>query len=401
MARRFWRLVLCAAAVLALAAGIRQALGLFLVPITQEIGGGREIFALSAGMLNLVWGLAAPFAGALADRYGPGRAVAAGALCYVAGLYVMTLPGDGAALVTGGVLIGLAMSGTGFTVTLGAVGRAVPEDRRTQALAIVAIGGSVGQFLAPAYAYGLIVGWVWIWALILLAGTAALMVPLAAGVATRTADGRTAAAWGDLRRVLRRAAARRSFWLLSAGFFVCGFQLTFVAVHFPAYMIDRGMAAWVGAWALTLAGLVNIGGTYGFGFLATRFRKKTLLSVLYLGRAAAFLLLLILPSTPSAMLFCAALIGLLWTATIPLTGGLVAQLWGAGSMTTMFGVVFFSHQLGAFLGAWLAGRIFDVLGSYTPMWWFGIALGVAAAALHWPIAERRAAAAPPAEASFV
>ena len=391
MSRRVWIVILSAGLLLGLVMGFRQSLGLFLGPVTAELELGRAPYAFAIGLMNLVWGVAAPITGAVADRYGAGRIAAAGGLFYAAGLLTLTMSGAGGQLVLAGVLLGLGLSGAGFSVVLGAVGRAAPAEKRSAALGAASVGGSVGQFACLPYAQALIDGVGWSSALAVMAASALVMVAAARGVAGRgAAPEETSGPVHDqsLGEALGEACRHRGFWLLTAGFFVCGFHLAFVAVHLPAFVADGGLPAWLGAGALTVIGLGNIAGTWGCGALGARYRKKSVLSLLYLGRAAAFLLIAALPLTTASVLALAAILGLLWLGTVPLTSGLVAGIFGPRWMSMLFGIVFLSHQLGGFLGVWLAGWSYDRLGSYDLMWWLCVALGVASAALHWPIDER-------------
>lgn len=384
MALRLLILVLCTGAIMGIAVGFRQGLGLYL-PFVSEGFGGRETFALAMGLMNLFWGLGAPVAGAIADRYGPGRVAAAGGIAYALGLWLMVL-GSADALLAGGVMIGLGLSGTGFTVLLGAVGRAAPPEQRGRALGLAAMGGSLGQFLTLPYVHFLIEGTGWQTSLLILASSALLIVPLALGTAGRPAETQGGQSMGA---TFAQGLASRDFWLLNAGFFVCGFHLAFVAIHLPAYLSDRGFEPWLGAAALTVIGLANIIGSYVFGALGDRYQKKNVLGVLYLIRAAVFAGFLILPITPAVVLVLAGLLGLTWLGTVPLTSGLVGGLFGIRYMSMMFGLVFVGHQIGGFLGAWTGGVAFDTFQSYDVMWQLSVALGVLSAALHWPIREPR------------
>ena len=381
-----WIVLLSAGAILSLTMGIRQSLGLFLTPISADLGLGRETFALGIGLTNLVWGLGAPLAGAVADRFGAARVTLVGGLFYAIGLLAMTVSGDGTQLIVGGLILGLGLSGAGFSVVLGAVGRAVPPERRSAALGLASVGGSIGQFLALPISHVLIANIGWIISLIVLAAAAAIIAPLAYGLA-RSAQPQRATPEISLRAAFAEACGHRGFWLLTAGFFVCGFHLAFVAIHLPAYVADKGLPSWLAASALTLVGLFNIIGTYGCGVLGQRFPKKSVLSLLYLLRALIFLAFIIVPLSEATVLLFGAAIGLLWLGTVPLTSGLVATIFGPTYMSMLFGIVFLSHQVGGFLGAWLAGALFDLLGSYTIMWWLSVGLGLASAALHWPISE--------------
>ena len=380
-------MIIAGGAIMGITVGIRQVFGLYLAPISVDLGLGREVFAFGMGLMNLVWGLAAPFAGAVADRFGAGRVAVAGGIAYAAGLVAMTASGDGAQLVVGGLLIGVGLSGAGFTVVLGAVGRAAPPELRSAALGLVSVGGSIGQFVALPYAHYLIEASGWSASLLILAATTMLVVPLAFGIRGRgmVAD---APARQTVAEAFREACGHTGFWLLTTGFFVCGFHLAFVAVHLPAYLIDKGMPNWLAAATLTLVGACNIIGTLVCGYLGQRFEKKRVLAGLYLARAMIFLLFLVFPVTEASVLAFGAAMGLLWLGTVPLTSGLVAFIFGPAYMSMLFGIVFFSHQIGGFLGAWLAGFAYDYLGSYDAIWWLSVALGLISAALHWPINER-------------
>lgn len=410
MERRLWIAILCGGGILAVVVGLRQSLGLLLPPISVDLGLGRGTFALGIGLMNLVWGLGAPFAGALADRRGAGRVAALGVLLYAAGLLAMTLGGQGGQLLAGGVLLGLGLSGAGFSVVLGAVGRAAPPERLSAALGLASVGGSIGQFLALPYTHLLIGAFGWSLSLLILAATAALTVPLArgiAGAAPGTAPNSAAApdaapdahAAQSLGEAVREACRHQGFRLLAAGFFVCGFHLAFVAVHLPAYLGDQGLPTWLAATALTLVGLCNIIGTLGCGLLGQRYPKKSVLSLLYLLRALVFLAFLLVPVSEASVLAFGAAMGFLWLGTVPLTSGLVAQIFGPTYMSTLFGIVFLSHQVGGFGGAWLAGYVYDLTGSYDLMWWLSVALGLASVALHWPIDEAPVARLRPAPAA--
>lgn len=387
MPRILWIIVLCGGAIMGISLGFRQSLGLFLTPISLELGIGRGTFALGMGLMNLAWGLAAPFAGAIADRYGSGRVAGIGGVLYASGLITMTLNGDGGQLLLGGVLIGLGLSGAGFSVILGAVGRAAPPEKRSAALGVASMGGSIGQFVALPYTHAAIDGFGWVVSLIVLGCTALLIVPLARGLSgsppsMEDSTGQT------MRQAFDEAWSNRSFWMLNAGFFVCGFHLAFLMVHLPAYLADKGFEPWLAVSALVLVGICNIIGSYGCGVLGGIYAKKNMLSLLYLLRAALFLGFILMPISETTVLVFSAAIGFLWLGTVPLTSGLVATIFGTTYMSMLFGIVFLGHQFGGFLGAWLAGYIYDAIGSYDAMWWLSVALGVLSALLHWPIAER-------------
>jgi len=386
MDRRLWTIVLCAGVVLGLSLGFRQCLGLFLAPISADMGGERAGFAFAMGVMNLFWGLASPFTGAVADRYGAGRVVVFGGVCYTVGLLAMRLGGDGEQLVLGGVLIGLGLSGAGFSVVLGTVGRATSSQNRSLALAIASMGGSIGQFALLPFTHFSIAAVGWSAALLMVAATTALVVPLAWGLKGQSQP--LESTGQSLGQAFTEACRVKSFWLLNAGFFVCGFHLAFVATHLPAYLADNGFEPWLGVATLTLVGLCNIIGVYGFGILGGHFSKKGLLSWLYLARGAIFLVFVLTPPTETTVLIFGATMGFLWLGTVPLTSGVVATMFGTTYMSMLFGIVFLGHQFGGFLGAWLAGYAFDLFGSYDMMWWLCVVLGVFSAILHWPIDER-------------
>jgi len=398
-----WLIVLAAGLVLTVNMGIRQSFGLFLTPVSLDLGLGRESFGLSMALLNLLWGLTAPAAGGLADKYGAGRVLTFGALCYVGGLLIMANAGGEASLLAAGVLIGLGVSGTGFTTVLGVVGRAAPEESRAKALGLASMGSAIGMFAALPYVHVLIDAYGWSWSLVVLALTAAMMAPLgwmlAAGAGCE-ARGRAANIVSDgqqtIRAALGEAMPDRDFRLLSVGFFVCGFHIAFVATHLPAFVTDQGFSAETGMLALMMIGIGNIAGTYLFGQLGGTYDKRHLLVFLYSARAVVFMAFVLLPMTYNSLLIYSALLGLLWLATVPLTSGLVADMFGPRWMSMLFGITLLSHQIGSFLGAWLGGYLYDIFQSYDIMWWISIALGVISALLHASIRVRRPAPASPA-----
>ncbi len=383
-----WIVIAAAATILAINMGIRQTFGLYLGPISRDLELGRETFALSMGLLNLVWGLAAPFSGAIADKYGAGRVVAFGGVIYAIGITLIATAGSETELITAGVIIGLGVSATGFTAVLGAVGRAAPEEKRGSALALASMGGSIGQFAALPYAHFLIGGYGWVVSLFILAVTAALAAPIGWGVAGKP-QSQGSGREQSLSEAFKEAFRHPGFILLTLGFFVCGFHIVFVAVHLPSYLGDKGFEPWVATAALTTIGFTNILGTYLCGRVGEIVEKRVALSFLYLARAMVFLALLYMPLTETTVLIFAGALGFLWLGTVPLTSGLVATLFGPRWMSMLFGIVFLSHQLGSFLGAWLGGYFYDVFQSYDTMWWISVALGIGAAVLHWPIKEKK------------
>lgn len=386
-----WRtsgwILLGSALILALSLGTRHGFGLFLPPMSAEFGWGREVFAFAIALQNLLWGLAQPFAGALADRFGAAKVVFAGGVLYAAGLAMMSLADSPASLsLSAGLLIGIGLSGTSFSVILGVVGRALPAEKRSMGMGIASAAGSFGQFAMLPGTLGLI-GWLgWSGALLVLGVLVALILPLVGMLkdkpATSTGNEQT------LGEALREACTHTGFWLLALGFFVCGFQVVFIGVHLPAYLVDQHLPAQVGTTVLALIGLFNIFGTYTAGWLGAKMSKPRLLSALYLLRAVAIVLFLWAPvSQLTAYLFGVAM-GLLWLSTVPLTNGTVATLFGVRNLSMLGGIVFLFHQLGAFLGGWLGGLVYDRTGSYDLIWQVSILLSLMAAALNWPVRER-------------
>ncbi|RDD63032.1 MFS transporter [Ferruginivarius sediminum] len=383
-----WLVLFAAMVVLGLNMGVRQTFGLFLEPMTAALDISRGTFSLAIAVQNLLWGVLQPVCGALADRYGSGRIMAVGGVLYAIGLAVMALVQTPLGLHLGaGLLVGIAVSASGFPLVLSAVARAAPEDKRSAWLGLASAGGSMGQFVLLPGAQGLIAGLGWVDALLVLGLLSALIVPLAAALAGKAHTGAGSIGEQSLKEAMGEAGRHPGFLLLTAGFFVCGFHVSFVATHLPAYISATGLAAFVGATALSLIGFFNIIGGLSAGWLGGRFRKKRVLTYIYLGRAAAIVLLLVLPKTAITVYAFSAVFGLLWLGTVPLTSGLVGQIFGPRYMATLFGFVMFSHQIGAFFGAWLGGISYDVTGSYQIVWLIAVLLGLAAAALHWPIAD--------------
>jgi predicted MFS family arabinose efflux permease len=391
MSARSWRLptvvLICGAAILALNMGTRQTFGLFLEPITAEYGIGRGNFALAIAVQNLIWGLLTPFFGVFADRYGTARCVAFGGVVYVCGILIMALGDSVFALhLGGGVLVGIAVAACGFPLVLSAVARSVPPERRSAALGIASAGGSVGQFLLLPLTQ-ITMGWLgWVGALVVLAALSALIVPMAAALAGKPATASTSDL--TLGAAVTEARRHRGYQLLNGGFFVCGFHVAFIATHLPAYINTFGLDPLVGASALGIIGFFNIVGGLLAGYLGGRFRKKYLLSGIYVARSVAIVLFMIAPKTELAVWLFSASFGFLWLSTVPLTSGLVGDVFGARYMATLFGIVMLSHQMGSFFGAWLGGISYDLTGSYDAVWIVAIVLGLIAAALHWPISDR-------------
>lgn len=377
--------------ILALSLGLRHAFGLFLQPVSLANGWGREVFGLSIALQNLVWGVAQPFAGMLSDRLGAGRVIIVGAVLYLLGLLGMAAA---SATVTftlaAGVLVGLGLSGTTMPIVFGAVSRALPAEKRSMAFGIAMALGSLGQFAMLPSALQLIDSLGWAQTLLLMSALASLMVPLAFGglMERRDATASAAALSGPTAgQAARQALTDRNFWLLALGFFVCGFQVVFIATHMPAFLADKGLPAWVGSTVLALIGLFNIFGSLAAGWLGSRVPKPWLLCGIYAGRAVVIALFIALPVTPVTAFVFAAAMGVFWLSTVPLTNGVVASLFGVKNLAMLGGIVFFAHQVGSFLGGWLGGLIYDRTGSYDIAWAIAIALSVIATALNLPIKE--------------
>jgi MFS family permease len=394
-----WRtptlVLICGAIILTLALGVRQTFGLFLQPMSAELGWGRGHYSFALALSNLIWGLAQPFFGAWADKQGSGRVVAFSGLLYAAGLALMPFSTTPLMLdFSAGLLIGLGISGVSFGIILGVVGRAFPPERRSIALGIASAGGSFGQFLMVPFGAWLIGAIDWKHALLVLAGVILATVPLAVAMAeARKPSGSPTGDAVDARRqslgaALREAGKHSGFWYLTSGFFVCGFQIAFISIHLPVYLRDLNLPLTVAGWALALIGLFNIFGSFTAGYLGARFSKKYVLSSIYFLRAVVIGVFLLLPVSALSVYLFAAGIGFLWLGTVPLTNGLVGQIFGVRYVSTLFGIVFLSHQVGSFLGVWLGGYLFDRTGSYALVWIGTIVLSLLAGVLNLPIDER-------------
>lgn len=381
--------LVCGSLILLVSLGVRHAFGLFLQPVTMDQGWGRETFAFAIALQNLVWGASQPFTGMIADRYGAKPVVAAGAVLYGLGLYMMSqVAGETVFILGAGVLIGLGLSGTTFPVIFGAISRLVTPQQRSLAMGITMSVGSFGQFAMLPLSPGLITVFEWQTALIVLAGLTLAMVPLAFGIRNTPAKPASVEEDVTFSRALRDAFGTRDFWLLSLGFFACGFQVVFIAVHLPAFLADEGIGSGVATTVLALIGLVNIAGTYYAGLWGGRHRKPMLLTWIYLGRAAVIAAFVLLPVTATSAYIFGALMGLFWLSTVPLTNGTIAAVFGVKHMSMLGGIVFFAHQLGSFAGGWMGGWLYDATGSYDMAWGIAIAISLIAALLNWPITER-------------
>ena len=391
-----WRtplvVAVCGCIIAMVAFGPRSALGFFLTPMSQDYHWGRDVFSLALAIQNLLWGISQPFAGGIADRFGANRVIMVGAAMYALGLALMAHATSPLALdLTAGVLIGFGLSGCSFNLIIGAFGKLLPAEWRSLAFGAGTAAGSFGQFLYSPIGVALVDKFGWQTALTIFAGVTMLILPLAIALATPrgvAASPTVAAPSQSYRQAMAEAFGHRSYVLLVLGFFTWGFQLAFVTVHLPSYLIDRGLSASVGGWTLAVIGLFNIIGSLTSGYLGNRMPKRYILSVIYLARALSIVVFISLPANPVTTLIFGAVTGLLWLSTVPPTSGLVALMFGTRWLTMLFGFAFFSHQVGGFLGVLLGGYVFDTYGSYNPVWWLSIFFGVMSAIINLPIAER-------------
>ena len=381
--------LVCGSLILFFSLGIRHTFGLFLQPVTLGQEWGRETFAFGIALQNLIWGASQPFTGMISDRFGAKPVIAGGAILYGLGLWVMSqVAGEVVFTLGAGVLIGLGLSGTTFPVIFGAISRLVEPQQRSLAMGVTMSVASFGQFAMLPIGLGLMTGLGWQGALIVLSLLALAMFPLAFGIRKAQAPVLSTGEDVSFTQALRDAFGTRDFWLLSLGFFVCGFQVVFIAVHLPAFLADEGIVSGVAMTVLALIGLVNIAGTYYAGLWGGRHRKPMLLSWIYLGRAVVISAFVLLPVTSTTAYIFGALMGLFWLSTVPLTNGTVAAIWGVKHLSMLGGIVFFAHQLGSFVGVWMGGWLYDRTDSYDVAWGFAIVLSLVAAALNWPITER-------------
>ena len=383
------QVLICSAAIVTLSMGIRHGFGLWLQPVTMDRGWTRETFAFALAVQNLMWGLAGPFAGMLADRWGAFRVLVVGALLYAGGLVAMAFASSGLAFTgSAGLLIGMAQAGTTYAIVYGVIGRNVAPEKRSWAMGITAAAGSFGQFLMVPVESGLIAAFGWQDALVILGCAALAIMPLAWGLKEPAqaphAPGEPRQSIGE---AVREAFGYRSFQLLMAGYFVCGFQIVFIGIHMPSFLRDEGLAPQVATTALALIGLFNVVGTYAAGALGQRLAKKHILAAIYALRSVAIVVFLALPITPMSVYVFSAVMGVLWLSTVPPTNAVVAQIFGVRHFSMLGGFVFLAHQIGSFLGVWLGGKLYDATGTYDLVWWISVALGVGAALVNLPVRE--------------
>jgi MFS family permease len=384
-----WQVLICGALIVSVAMGIRHGFGLWMQPMTQTMGWGREDFAMAIAVQNISWGLIGVFSGMLADRFGAFRVIIVGALAYALGLFGMAHAATPTALMLfAGVMVGAAQAGTTFAVVFGVIGRNIPPERRSWAMGVVSAAGSFGQFLMVPTESLLITQWGWQQALVVLAVGILIILPLSFGLREPGfAAGQSPVRNQSIVQALREAFGYRSFQLLMAGYFVCGFQVVFIGVHLPSFLKDQGMAPQLASTALALIGLFNIVGTYVSGSLGQVFAKNKILSVIYLARGIIIAIFISLPITPLSVYIFAAAMGLLWLSTVPVTNAVIAQIFGVSHLSMLSGFVFLSHQVGSFLGVWLGGFIYDRTGSYDQVWFITIALSVFATLINLPVRE--------------
>jgi MFS family permease len=390
-----WRtpllLVACGCLISMVSFGPRSSIGFFLAPLSDAHHWGRDVFAFALAIQNLLWGVGQPIAGAIADRFGAPRVLSAGAVLYALGLYLMAYSTTPAMLtLSAGVMIGFGLSGCAFTIVVGALGKLVPPEWRSTAFGFGTAAGSFGQFLFSPLAVALNHAIGWQTTLTLFACLLVVIVPLSVVLSAPRIGGpaQPAMPHQSFRQAMSEAFAHRSYVLLVIGFFTCGFQLAFVTVHLPSYLLDRGLSADVGGWTLAIIGLFNIIGSVSSGYLGNRMPKRYILSTIYFARALSIVAFISLPASPTTTLIFGAVTGLLWLSTVPPTSSLVALMFGTRWLAMLFGFAFLSHQIGGFLGVWLGGLVFDHFGTYNPVWWLSVAFGVASAVINLPIVEK-------------
>jgi MFS family permease len=399
--RSFWIAVICGALILTIGIGARQSFGIFQKPIAADLGVGRELWSFANALSLLLMGALSPFVGNIADRFGTARTVASGGALYVVGMLMIAFATEGVMLTFGNVLCGIGMAAAGFGPIFGSISRQTPPEQRSIALGVATAGGSFGQFAIVPFAsllqYRLDN---WHTTMLILGLMSMVMMPLAIGLRENRATASKSGTAGkqDAKDALQEAFQTYGFWLLTVGFFVCGFHVSFIGLHLPSYISDKAVgmsffgtsisAIELGGWAIGLVGLFNIAGSLIWGWLGSRHQKKDMLALLYALRALVFVMFLALPLSWVSVLLFSASLGFLWLGTVPLTSGLVGYMFGPVHMSMLWGIVFFSHQLGSFLGGWGAGRLYDIQGNYDLMWWTSVGLGIFAAAIHWCIREQ-------------
>ena len=393
---RWVLIMLSGAALVSITLGIRQVFGLFLIPISTELNSGVQIFSLAIAVQNLVWGASSPLFGAVADKYGAWRVAAFGLLVFAAGLLSMAMVVNEAGIFLGQILIGIGIGSAGISIAVGAVARAAPPAKRSLAMGLVTSFGSFGQFALVPVTQIFMTEHGWQFALVMLSALSASMIAVSLGL--RTPAGRASppveGAVLTTGAALRQATSSRDYILLTVGFFVCGLQLVFITTHLPTYLRDAGLSAEIAGWSLSLIGLFNIVGAFICGWLGGVMSKKKALASVYLLRGLVIVAFITVPASPFMALFFGAAMGLLWLGTIPLTSGLIVTFFGPRHLSMLYGLVFFSHQIGSFVGAWLGGLWYDMFGNYEAMWWLNAAAGLFAFTVNWAIREPQPDAVP-------
>ena len=392
---RWWRttafVTLCGCLIALLSFGPRSALGQFLTPISMENGWGRDVISLALALQNILWGLGQPFAGAMADKYGAPRVLSAGGILYASGLALMAYSSTpGMFDISAGVLIGFGLSGSSFSLVIGSLGKLVPPEKRMMAFGFGTAAGSFGQFLFSPMARFLIDSFSWHTALLVFAAMMLLVLPLSLALAVPKSDGGIVRAEPaqSAKQALMEAFGHRSYILLVIGFFTCGFQLAFVTVHLPSYILDRGLSADVGAMTIGIIGLCNIFGSLFAGYLSNRMPKNYVLSGIYFGRGLAIVAFMVMPASTTSAIIFGAITGFLWLSTVPPTNGLIAVMFGTRWLTMLSGAAFMSHQVGSFLGVWLGGWAYVHFGSYDPVWWLSVGFCIMSSLINLPIADK-------------
>ncbi|WP_028023391.1 MFS transporter [Enterovibrio calviensis] len=388
---RFPLLVWLGIGILIISLGIRQSFGIFMMPISDTFQSGREFFSLAIALQNLMFGMFQPFIGMAADRFGSKRIIAAGGIAYGLGLYLTSIAtSSGILYLSIGVLVGLGLSATSYVIVLGAVAKVVPAEHTAKAFGLTTAAGSFGMFAVIPGAQSLLAHYDWQTAMQVFAVLCTLMIAFSAFMKAAPSQGQsqTTADTQTLRQALAEAFRHPGYWFIHAGFFVCGFQVMFIATHLPSYIADKGLPGNTAAMALAYVGIFNIFGSYFWGVMGDKFNKRYVMTSLYVMRSVVLALFVTLPLTSETAIVFGAAIGFCWLGTVPLTSGLVRQIFGARYMSTLYGLVFFTHQIGSFLGAWVGGRVFDYYGSYEPIWWATVVLALAAALLHLPINDK-------------
>lgn len=389
--KTLWMLVMAGGVIMGAALGVRNVQGLYMIPVTLDRGWSREAFSLAMALQNLIWGIAQPFTGMVADRFGTAKVIFMGAVLYALGLFLMAHAATPTEFnLASGMLIGVGLSGTAFGAIYGALSRLVPTKHRSWALGVGGAIGGLGQFVMVPVAQGLLNSMDWVSSLLVLCALMLVLSPLAAWLRDDSTPQQAAGQpQQSVAAAIREALGHRGFLLLNLGFIACGFQLAFIAGHLPAYLIDKGMGAQQAMTALAIIALANVVGTYGFGHLGGILRQKYLLSVLYLIRTVAMTLFVLLPLSVYSVYLFSFVMGIVWLGTVPLTTGLVSRVFGVRYITTLFGVVFFGHQVGSFFGFWLAGYVFDLTKSYDLIWYIAVGLGVFSTIVHLPINDQQ------------